>query len=189
MSPTPPHYYLSPVAIGFLLIYGVSFALYRAKRLRVATHRKIWNVLLLTTFLLCAVLGLVLTVGVTRAQPWRLPTWLIVWHVETGIAMSLISFFHIGWHLRYYLAIVAGKRRVQRAEKVPAAERVAGRERAPRPGAARPVMVRTEAERMQALEQRQASRSGQSRPTRPAPEPSEAERWLEEARSRVAPAT
>jgi hypothetical protein len=185
----PPQYYLSPVAIVFLLVYGVSFALYRTKRLRVATHRKIWNLLLLATFLLCAVLGLVLAVGVTRPVPWQLPTWLLVWHVETGIAMSFISFFHIGWHLRYYLAIVTGKRQAGRTEEAPAVQREAGRERAVRPRAARPVLVRSEAERMQAFEQRQASRSGRSRATPPAPEPSEAERWIEEARRRVAPAT
>jgi hypothetical protein len=185
----PPHYYFSPVAIAFLLVYGVSFALYRAKRLRVATHRKIWNLLLLATFLLCAVLGLVLAVGVTRPVPWQLPTWLLVWHVETGIAMSFISFFHIGWHLRYYLAIVTGKHRAPRAEKAPAAEREADRERARRPRAARPVLVRSEEERMQAFEHRQASRSAQSRATRPAPESSEAQRWVEEARRRAAPAT
>jgi len=177
------------VAIVFLLVYGVSFALYRTKRLRVATHRKIWNVLLLATFLLCAVLGLVLAVGVSRVQPWQLPTWLIVWHVETGTAMSLISFFHIGWHMRYYLATVTGKRRAMGAERAPAPKREAGRERARRPRAVRPVLVRTEAERVQALEQRQVSRSGQSRAARPAPAASDAERWLEEARNRVAPAT
>jgi hypothetical protein len=185
----PRRYYLSPVAIAFLLVYGVSFALYRTKRLRVATHRKIWNLLLLATFLLCAVLGLALAVGVTRSVPWQLPTWLLVWHVETGVAMSFISFFHIGWHLRYYLAIVTGRRRAARTEKAPAVQREAGSERAVRPRAARPVLARSEAERMQAFQNRQVSRCGRSRAIGPAPEPSEAERWIEEARRRVAPAT
>jgi hypothetical protein len=193
-----PHYYVSPVAIAFLLVYGVSFALYRTKRLRVATHRKIWNVLLMATFLLCGILGLVLAVGITRTPPWELPTWLIVWHVETGIAMSFISVFHIGWHLRYYLAIVTGKRRAARAgaraEKVPAVERGAARERIRRPQVARPSAVRTEAERMRAFEQRMAGRvdvdvAAQARAVRRAPASSDADRWVEEARRRVAPAS
>jgi hypothetical protein len=185
----PPHYYLSPVAIAFLLIYGVSFALYRTKRLRVATHRKIWNVLLMATFLLCGILGLVLAVGVTRSQPWQPPTWLLVWHVETGIAMCFISFFHIGWHLRYYLAIITGKRRAERPAKAPLAERGPRGARVRAPLAVRPVAARTEVERQLAFEQRQAGRSGHSGNARGGPASSDAERWLEERRRRVAPAS
>ncbi len=87
----PPHYYFSPVAIGFLGVYGVSFGLYRTRRMKVTTHRKIWNMLLLGTFMLCGVIGLLLAVGITRSTPWALPAWLLVWHVETGIAMCFIS--------------------------------------------------------------------------------------------------
>lgn len=182
------HYYISPVAIGFLLVYGISFALYRTKRLRVATHRKVWNVLLLATFLLCGLMGLVLAVGVTRNPPMELPTWLLVWHVEAGMAMCFISCFHIGWHLSYYLALVTGRRRAPRAEQVPAVERGAARERARRPRAVRPVLVRTEEQRMLAFKQRQAARAGEARSARPASAPSEADRWVEEAKRGVVPA-
>ena len=198
-SAGPPHYYFSPVAIAFLLIYGVSFALYRTKRLKVATHRKIWNVLLMVTFLLCGILGLVLTVGVMRNPPIKPPAWLLVWHVEAGIAMCLISVFHIGWHLRYYLAIVTGKRRGGRTEKAPAAGRGAPRERSPRPQVAQPALVRTtrvasgsardEAERRAAFEARQAARGGQAPATKRAHGSSEAERWVEDARRRVVTAS
>jgi hypothetical protein len=162
----PPHYYLSPVAIAFLLIYGVSFALYRTKRMRVATHRKVWNLMLLAAFLICGLLGLVLVVGITRPIPWEIPSWLLVWHVETGIAMSLISFFHLGWHVRYYLAIATGKRKSERAGREPATEKPRAsrlregvsrppEERAPR---GQPQQGRTTAERVLALERRQAAR-------------------------------
>jgi hypothetical protein len=185
----PPHYYLSPVAIAFLFIYGVSFVLYRTKRVKVATHRKVWNVLLLGTFLLCGVMGLVLAVGVTRPTPWHLPTWLLVWHVETGIAMCFISFFHIGWHLRYYLALVTGKRRAQRPERAAVRERVDAGERMRSPRPARLAPERTEAERRLAFEQRQASHPSSAPAAQPATARSEAERWLEEARRRAAPAS
>lgn len=156
----PPHYYLSPVAIAFLLIYGVSFALYRTKRMRVATHRKAWNLMLLATFLICGLLGLVLVVGITRPTPWEIPSWLLVWHVETGIAMSLISFFHLGWHARYYLAIATGKRRSERAGREPAtAKPRASRPPEERPQRGQPQQGRTTAERLLALERRQAARA------------------------------
>jgi hypothetical protein len=156
MAGGPPRYYLSPVAIAILLVYGVSFTLYRTKRLRVATHRKIWNVMLLATFLLCGLLGLVLAVGVTRNPPLELPTWLLVWHVETGIAMCFISLFHVGWHLKYYVAMVTGKRRNERTRGAPAVEK----QRAARPKARRPLIPRTDAERMLAFQRRRVTRTG-----------------------------
>ena len=186
-SAGPPHYYLSPVAIAFLLIYGISFALYRMKRLKVTTHRKIWNVLLMATFLMCGMLGLVLAVYVTRNPPMELPNWLLLWHVETGIAMSLISFFHISWHLRYYLAIVTGKRRAGRPEAAPAAGRGSSRERVRKPRVAQPVpvLVRSEAARLAAFEERRSARGGHSRTSQSVGASNEAERWLEDVRRRA----
>jgi hypothetical protein len=164
----PPRYYLSPVAIAFLLVYGASFVLYRTKRLKVATHRKVWNVLLLATFLMCGLIGMVLVVGLTRGTPWEPPAWLLVWHVETGIVMCLISFFHIGWHLRYYLAIVTGKRKAVRSDRPnhqPVAEKhPAGRPRSARPKVGEPA-TRSRAERMLAFERRQAARAEAKQPS------------------------
>ena len=48
--------------------------------------------------------------------------------------MGFISFFHVGWHLRYYLAMVTGKRRADRSGREPATEK----RRADRPAAGRP---------------------------------------------------
>jgi hypothetical protein len=190
----PPQYYFSPVAIGFLAVYGVSFGLYRTRRMKVTTHRKIWNMLLLATFLLCGLIGLLLAVGVTRSTPWALPSWLLVWHVETGIAMCFISFFHIGWHARYYLAIVTGKRRAARPERTMAPERAkapergAAREPVSRPRHSRPATVRTAEERRLAFAQRQAARVEHTTAVQPARPGTDAERWLEERRG-VVPAS
>ncbi len=162
----PPQYYLSPVAIAFLLTYGASFALYRTKRMRVATHRKVWNLLLLGTFLICGLLGLVLTVGITRDPPLELPSWLLIWHVETGIAMCFISAFHIGWHLRYYLAIVTSKRKVARGAAVEGSSATAPdsrHSRLARLSAGRGLIRRTDADRMFAFQRRQAARSESGR--------------------------
>jgi hypothetical protein len=92
------NYYISPIAIGFFLIYAASFILYKTKCMKVATHRKIWNVLLLTTFMVTGVFGLLLTVQLQYALPFTIPINMLFWHVEAGIVMTLISFFHMGWH-------------------------------------------------------------------------------------------
>ncbi len=111
VTPAAPtiDYNLSPIALSFLLIYLVSFILYRTHRIRVATHRKIWNVLLLFTFLLTGVLGMVLVVQLNWGLRVAAPFDMLFWHVETGIVMSFISFFHIGWHFRYYRNLLGRK--------------------------------------------------------------------------------
>ena len=180
------HYYLSPVAIVLLLAYGISFALYRTKRMRGTTHRKVWNVLLPATYLIYGLVGLVIAVGITRDPPVIFPHWLVenpldvtvlAWYVETGIAMCFISFFHIGWHLRYHPGVVTGNREA-------GSEPVAKRPRAGRRKADRLRAPRTEAERVLAFEKRQAARvhAGEVRGFRPEPRLSDAENWLNEAR-------
>lgn len=99
-------YNVSPIAVVFFLIYAVSFVLYKSRRMRAATHRKIWNVLLLLTFLITGVLGLLLTIRLNYGWRFNLPFDMLFWHVETGIVMSLISIFHIGWHLKYYRSLL-----------------------------------------------------------------------------------
>lgn len=115
------NYYLSPIAIGFFLVYAVSFALYKTKRIKTSTHRKIWNVLLMATFLITGVMGLLLTVQAQYGLPFSMPVNLLFWHVEAGIVMTLISFFHLGWHFKYYARLLRTSR--SKAREAEAAER------------------------------------------------------------------
>lgn len=97
------HYNVSPIAIALFVIYAVSFVLYKTRRIRVSTHRKIWNVLLLVTFLTTAVFGLILAIRRDYVLLWNSPVNLLFWHVEAGVAMTLVSIFHLSWHFSYYL--------------------------------------------------------------------------------------
>jgi len=121
-SPLMTQYMVSPIAIAFFLIYGVSFILYKTKRIRIATHRKIWNVLLAATFLITGIFGLILTIQLDYELPFRIPFDLLFWHVEAGIVMTLISLFHLGWHFNYYRNLLRSSRCKARA--VRQAERV-----------------------------------------------------------------
>ncbi len=68
------HYNVSPIAIWFLLVYSASFILYKTKRIKVTTHRKIWNVLLLATFLITGIFGLdTLTIQLDYALTFAIP--------------------------------------------------------------------------------------------------------------------
>lgn len=109
------HYYVSPIALVFFLVYLASFILYKTKTIRMATHRKIWNVLLLATFLITGIFGLILTIQLDYDLPFQMPVNLLFWHVEAGIVMTLISLFHIGWHFKYYANLLRTSRSKARA--------------------------------------------------------------------------
>ncbi len=70
------------------------------------THRRFWNILLLLTFLVSCLFGffLVIQINYNFVMDW-LKT-VLYWHVEIGIAMTVISVFHILWHLRYFKNIL-----------------------------------------------------------------------------------
>lgn len=112
------HYNVSPIAIGFLLVYSVSFVLYKTKRIKTTTHRKIWNVLLLATFLITGIFGLILVVQLDYELPFTMPINLLFWHVEAGVVMTFISLFHLGWHFNYYRNLLkTGRKRVRAARE------------------------------------------------------------------------
>jgi hypothetical protein len=100
----------------FLLLFFLTFLSYffslflvKTKRLNLITHRRIWNIVLLISFLISAIFGLILAFSLDQklSISWYLP---FLWfHVEAGIIMALVSIFHIFWHLPYFLSLVKKK--------------------------------------------------------------------------------
>ncbi|MFH1447508.1 MAG: hypothetical protein ABIG39_01480 [Candidatus Micrarchaeota archaeon] len=99
-------YYVIPISVAIMVFYSISFILSRKKVIGVVTHRKIWNVLLLITFLVGSILGLLLAVRISLGVIVPLPFNMLFWHVEAGIAMTLIAMFHILWHWPYFKSIL-----------------------------------------------------------------------------------
>lgn len=95
-------YSLLPIIFLVLLAYVISRILTTAGILPLATHRKIWNTLLLVTFLVTGILGLLLVVDINYKLEWKWIRTALYWHVQCGIAMTLIAIFHLIWHLGYY---------------------------------------------------------------------------------------
>lgn len=98
---TGNNYHLFPILITLTLFYGVSAWLVNKKLLNLATHRKIWNFFLLITFLVSAILGILLVIKINYGWQIPLPNSLF-WHVEAGIAMTIVSIFHILRHWKYF---------------------------------------------------------------------------------------
>lgn len=95
-------YLLIPILTILLILYGISLLFSRLEIYSRKTHRRIWNYLLLATFLITAILGLLMAFQINYKieVPWT--EIVLKWHVNFGIAMSAIGVFHLIWHWRFY---------------------------------------------------------------------------------------
>ncbi|MCQ2285227.1 MAG: hypothetical protein MJZ57_10045 [Bacteroidales bacterium] len=114
-EPTQPAKTKSPYSL--ILISSITFGLYiitsilvKTDKLKKATHRKIWNVLLLITGLVSCLLGffLVIQINYNLKMDWL---WTVkLYHVQFGIAMTIIAVIHILWHVNYWKTLVNRKK-------------------------------------------------------------------------------
>ncbi|MCD6229990.1 MAG: hypothetical protein J7K00_04250 [Candidatus Diapherotrites archaeon] len=95
-------YYLLPVSLFLVFLYAAGYALSKKGVISVVAHRKVWNFVLLVTFLVSGVLGILLILRISFGFVIPLPFNILFWHVEAGIAMFVISVFHVLWHLSYF---------------------------------------------------------------------------------------
>jgi hypothetical protein len=98
-----PYLFLE-LAIATTLIYIVSYVLAKMKKIPMPLHKKIWNIILLVSFIISGGLGLVLVIRLNYGWP-IVPFNMLYWHVEVGIVLALVSIFHILWHSAYFLSI------------------------------------------------------------------------------------
>lgn len=96
------NYYFVPIAIILFILYLVTLSLSRKKKIKLLQHRKIWNVLLLITFLISGIFGIILAIFISYGIKLPFYSDLLFWHVEMGIAMAVISMFHVAWHWKYF---------------------------------------------------------------------------------------
>ena len=101
-SKTKKIYHLLPIALFLIIFYIISHILSKKRIISIAKHRKIWNILLLISFLCSGILGIFLVIRINFGIMIPLPFNMLFWHVEMGIAMAIISIFHIMWHWAYF---------------------------------------------------------------------------------------
>ncbi len=83
------------ILIVLSLIYFTTLFLSKRKLISVLTHKRIWNIFLLISFLISGILGVLLIIRINFGTVIPLPFNILFWHVETGIVMFIISVFHI----------------------------------------------------------------------------------------------
>ncbi len=74
--------------------------------MRKITHRKIWNIMLLITALVSCLLGFFLVIQINYGLKMDWLRTVKYYHVQFGIAMTVIAVFHIFWHLNYWKNII-----------------------------------------------------------------------------------
>ncbi|MDD5039198.1 MAG: hypothetical protein PHN78_07805 [Dehalococcoidales bacterium] len=95
-------YYFIPVSAVVVVWYSLTWMLSARKVISNMLHRKIWNVVLLISFTVSALLGIVRILSIDSNIDISLPFSALFWHVEWGIVLSVVALFHILWHWRYF---------------------------------------------------------------------------------------
>jgi len=103
-SKSGKEYNFIPITAGLLLLYLSTYVLSKKGKIMILTHRRVWNLAVLITFLISGITGLLLVLKVSYGLKLPNPAGMLFLHVEFGIAMAIITIFHIGWHWRYYTA-------------------------------------------------------------------------------------
>ncbi|RLD56385.1 MAG: hypothetical protein DRJ01_15315 [Bacteroidetes bacterium] len=111
-------YYLFTISIIVFIAYIISFFLSRISIIKKSTHKKIWNSLLLITFLVSATLGIILVIQINYKLDFPLLDKILIWHVNFGISMSIIAIFHLSWHLKYFQNIFKKQKRKISSSKI-----------------------------------------------------------------------
>ena len=103
-------YDLAPISLFLIFLYVLSHILSKKNIISIGNHRKLWNILLLVTFLVSGILGILLVIKINFGIAIPLPFNILFWHVEAGIAMAVISIFHILWHWTYFKNLITIKK-------------------------------------------------------------------------------
>lgn len=103
-------YYLLPLSVSVVVLYGITYSLVRAKKITLLFHRRLWNTVLLFSFLVCGISGMLIALRLDLR--WNIPETALLsyWHIETGIAMTIVSVFHVLWHWRYFMNMVSPRK-------------------------------------------------------------------------------
>jgi spermidine synthase len=95
-------YPLIPVSVIIIAAYAITWLYAQWSIFSQSQHRKFWNYILLITFIISGIAGLISVVKVNYKIEIPYYDLLLKWHVSFGIGMVIISVFHFIDHFSYY---------------------------------------------------------------------------------------
>jgi len=98
-------YNLLEIGIITLILYSLSWLFTKYHLISKRLHKRIWNVLLLISFIISCFLGIILIIQINYGIWPALRLEFLYWHVQVGIVMTLIGLFHALWHINYFKKI------------------------------------------------------------------------------------
>lgn len=91
-----------PIAAIVLIVYIISYYLTRTKKFKFTTHRRVWNLLLLTSFIVAGSFGMFMAFVISFELDINYPFEILQIHVGFGIVWFIIAVFHFLWHRTYF---------------------------------------------------------------------------------------
>ena len=91
-----------PVSVICIIIYFISYFLTKIKYLKFTTHRRIWNILLMVSFLIGGTIGVFMSVINSFDIDMEIPFFILQIHAGVGVVWFIIALFHFLWHLNYF---------------------------------------------------------------------------------------
>ncbi len=95
-------YPIIPITFIIVILYSLTYILSKKGKISLAKHRLIWNLVLLFSFLISGILGILLALKENVGLIIPIPFNILIWHVNAGIVMVVVSIFHIAWHWPYF---------------------------------------------------------------------------------------
>ena len=105
-----PDYNVLPIALALIMLYLISYLLYDSKIIRKVRYKQVWSIALVGSMLISGITGIILVLITDYGVRFNLNFNLLFWHVETGIIMSIVLFFHIHIHWSKFKRILKAKR-------------------------------------------------------------------------------
>jgi len=91
-----------PIAGIALILYTLSYFITKTKYLKFLTHRRIWNLLLLLSFIVAGTIGVFMAFVYSFELNMDIPYVLLQIHVGFGIVWFIVATFHFIWHITYF---------------------------------------------------------------------------------------
>ena len=101
-----PTYNVLPIILALIMLYLISYILYDSKIIRKLRYKQIWSIVLVGSLLISGITGIILVLITDYGVRLNLNFNLLFWHVETGIILAVVLFFHIHIHWKKFKRIL-----------------------------------------------------------------------------------